>query len=392
MTQLLVRIFIKNNTDVGNPKVRTAYGVLSSIVGILCNIFLFGVKLSVGMIINSISVMADAFNNLSDAASSVISFIGVKLAERPADKEHPFGHGRFEYISALAVAFLILQVGFNLFQSSFQKVLHPEALNFNPILTGILCVSVLLKVWMMFFNRKLGKRIKSTVMLATSADSMGDVFVTSATIISTIIGGLTGLKIDGIMGIVVSLFVMFAGFRIAKDTLEPLLGQPIEREVFDEIINLVESHDGIVGTHDLIIHNYGPTKKMATLHAEVPNNVNLDKIHDTIDLIEKEILETMDIFCVIHMDPVEVNDVKVLEKKQLVIDIITNLEPKASIHDFRVINGERQINLIFDLVIPYSYKKTESQKLMNQIMEEVKNLDERYHCIINMENSFVAER
>jgi cation diffusion facilitator family transporter len=336
--------------------------------------------------------MADAFNNLSDAASSVISFIGVKLAERPADKEHPFGHGRFEYISALAVAFLILQVGFNLFQSSFQKVLHPEALNFNPILTGILCVSVLLKVWMMFFNRKLGKRIKSTVMLATSADSMGDVFVTSATIISTIIGGLTGLKIDGIMGIVVSLFVMFAGFRIAKDTLEPLLGQPIEREVFDEIINLVESHDGIVGTHDLIIHNYGPTKKMATLHAEVPNNVNLDKIHDTIDLIEKEILETMDIFCVIHMDPVEVNDVKVLEKKQLVIDIITNLEPKASIHDFRVINGERQINLIFDLVIPYSYKKTESQKLMNQIMEEVKNLDERYHCIINMENSFVAER
>ncbi len=392
MTQLLVKIFLKNNTQYENPKVRTAYGILSSVVGIICNIFLFGVKLTVGMVINSISVTADAFNNLSDAASSVISFIGVKLAGRPADKEHPFGHGRFEYIAALAVAFLILQVGFNLFQSSFQKVLHPEAINFNPILTGILCLSVLVKVWMMLFNRTLGKRINSTVMLATSADSMGDVFVTTATIISTIIGGFTNLKIDGYMGIVVSVFVMLAGFRIAKDTLEPLLGQPVERDVYERITTLVESFDGVVGTHDLIIHNYGPTNRMATIHVEVPNNVNFEQIHDTIDLIEKKICETMDIFLVIHMDPVEINDVKVVEKKQMVIGIINKLEPKASLHDFRVISGEHQINMIFDLVVPYSYKESEKHNLIDNINEKVKSFDERHNCIINIENSFIAEK
>lgn len=392
MTQLLVKIFLKNNTQYENPKVRTAYGILSSVVGIICNIFLFGVKLTVGMVINSISVTADAFNNLSDAASSVISFIGVKLAGRPADKEHPFGHGRFEYIAALAVAFLILQVGFNLFQSSFQKVLHPEAINFNPILTGILCLSVLVKVWMMLFNRTLGKRINSTVMLATSADSMGDVFVTTATIISTIIGGFTSLKIDGYMGIIVSVFVMLAGFRIAKDTLEPLLGQPVERDVYERITTLVESFDGVVGTHDLIIHNYGPTNRMATIHVEVPNNVNFEQIHDTIDLIEKKMCETMDIFLVIHMDPVEINDVKVVEKKQMVIGIINKLEPKASLHDFRVISGEHQINMIFDLVVPYSYKESEKHNLLDNINEQVKSFDERHNCIINIENSFIAEK
>ena len=392
MTQFLVKLFIKNNMEYEKPKVRTAYGILSSVVGIICNVFLFGVKLAVGMVINSISVTADAFNNLSDAASSVISFIGVKLAGRPADKEHPFGHGRFEYIAALAVAFLILQVGFNLFQSSFQKVLHPEEMNFNPVLTGILFLSVLIKVWMMLFNRKLGKRINSTVMLATSADSMGDVFVTSATIISTIIGGLTNLKIDGYMGVVVSIFVMLAGFRIAKDTLEPLLGQPVELEVYEKITKLVESYEGVVGTHDLIIHNYGPTNRMATIHVEVPNNVNLEQIHDTIDLIEKKLCETMDIVLVIHMDPVEINDVKVLEKKRLVKEVAQKYEPKASIHDFRVINGEFQINLVFDMVVPYSYKEAQKSSLLNNMEEEIKQFDERYHCIVNVENSFIAEK
>ncbi len=392
MTELLVKLFIKNNTNVENQKVRTAYGILSSIVGIICNIFLFGIKLTVGMVINSISVMADAFNNLSDAASSVISFIGVKLAGRPADKEHPFGHGRFEYISALAVAFLILQVGFSLFQSSFKKVLHPEEITFNPILVGILCVSVLVKVWMMLFNRKLGKRIKSTVMLATSADSMGDVIVTSATVISAVIAGLSGFKIDGYMGVVVSLFVMLAGFRIAKETLEPLLGQAVEREVYEKITNIVESYDGIVGTHDLIIHNYGPTRSMATIHAEVPNNINFEKAHEMIDSIERDVMEKLDLFLVIHMDPIEVNDEMVLEKKKLILGIIKELEEKATIHDFRIVNGEHQINLIFDLVLPYSYTKEAEQKLLSRIVEEIRNSDARYQCIITMENSFIAEK
>ncbi len=392
MTDFLVKIFIRNSANVDNQRVRTAYGILTSIVGVFCNIFLFGVKLTVGLIINSISVMADAFNNLSDAASSVISFVGVKLAGKPADKEHPFGHGRFEYIAALVVAFLILQVGFSLFKSSFQKVLHPEEITFNPILVGILCLSVFVKVWLMLFNRKLGKRIHSTVMLATSADSMGDVFVTSATILSTVIAGLTGWKIDGFMGVVVSIVVMLAGFRIAKDTLEPLLGQPVELEVYKKITGMVMSYEGIVGTHDLIIHNYGPSNRMATIHAEVPSDMDVMEAHETIDRIERDVLRTLDILLVIHMDPIEVNDSMVKEKREMVEKIVLGLEPEAAIHDFRVVNGEQRINLIFDLVIPYSYSKDAGQKLLGQIEEEVFASDARCRCAITMENSFIADK
>ncbi len=391
MTELLVRLFIKDSSRVEVQRVRTRYGILASIVGMVCNIILFGIKLTVGLVINSISVMADAFNNLSDAASSVISFIGVKLAERPADKEHPFGHGRFEYIAALAVSFLILQVGFTLFKSSFTKVLNPEEISFNPVLTGILCISVFIKVWLMFFNRKLGKRINSSVMMATAADSLGDVMVTTATVLSTIIAGLTGWKIDGYMGLVVSIFVMIAGFKIAKDTLEPLLGQAIDREVYEKLTNMVESYEDIVGTHDLIIHSYGPSHRMATIHAEVPNNIDFEKAHETIDRIERDVLQKLDIFLVIHMDPIEVNDSMILEKRDMVIRVIAELEPKADIHDFRIVMGELQIDLIFDLVIPYSYTKEKEQMLLHRIVEEVRKQDSRYNCVISPEKSYVAE-
>jgi cation diffusion facilitator family transporter len=391
LTEFLVKLFVKDYKNVENRKVRTRYGILSSIVGISCNIVLFAVKMVIGMAINSISIMADAFNNLSDAASSIISFIGVKLAERPADKEHPFGHGRFEYLSALAVAFLILQVGFTLFQSAIDKVLHPEALEFNLILIIILCVSVLLKIWLMLFNRKLGRRINSTVMIATSADARNDVIVTSATIISAIISGATGLNIDGYIGLLVSIFVMLAGFNIAKDTLEPLLGEAIDRDLYEKVTRMVQSYEGIVGTHDLIIHNYGPTQRMATIHAEVPNNINFETAHETIDRIEREVLMQTDIFLVIHMDPIEVNNEMVDLKKGMVLEVIKGLEPKATIHDFRLVNGEHQINLIFDLVIPYSYTKDMKQKLLSSIVEELRKEDSRHQCIITMENSFIAE-
>ncbi|MBP1755389.1 MAG: putative rane protein [Firmicutes bacterium] len=391
MTELLVKRFVKDYENTENANVRTNYGILSSLVGIACNVILFLTKLFIGMIINSISVMADAFNNLSDAASSIISFIGVKLAGRPADKEHPFGHGRFEYIAALAVAFIILQVGFQLFQGALNKVLHPEELSFNPVLVGILVLSVLLKVWMSMFNRKLGKRINSTVMLATSADSRNDVIVTSATIISTLFVAFTGINIDGYIGLLVSLFVMLSGFNIAKDTLEPLLGQAIEREVYKKITDMVESYEGICGTHDLIIHNYGPTHHMATIHAEVPNNIGFEHAHETIDRIERDVLAKLDIFLVIHMDPIEVNDKTVAEKKEMVLRIVKNLEEKATIHDFRIVSGELQINLIFDLVIPYSYSKEEEQKLLSRVIEEIRTQDSRYQCIITLDKSFVAE-
>lgn len=391
MTELLVKLFIKNNDNVQDKKVRTSYGLLSGIVGIVCNVILFVVKLVVGLLIKSVSVMADAFNNLSDAASSVIGFIGIKLAGRPADKEHPFGHGRLEYIAALAVSFIIIQVSLSLFKSSIKKIFNPETIIFNWVLTGILVLSIFIKVWLMLFNRKLGKRIQSAVMLATSADSMSDVLVTSATVVSAIIAGLTGWQIDGYMGLIVSGFVLAAGIKIAKDTLEPLLGQAVDREVYKSITNLVESYPGIVGTHDLIIHSYGPTHRMATIHAEVPNDINFEKIHETIDRIERDVQEKMDIFLVIHMDPVEMNDVMVLEKKELVTNIIKSFDKKVTIHDFRMVKTEYQINLIFDLVVPFSYTPEEEKKLLARVVEETRKHDSRLNCVITVENSYIAE-
>lgn len=391
MTQLLVKLFVKDYEETEKSGVRTAYGILASVVGIICNIILFGVKLMIGLMINSISVMADAFNNLSDGASSIIGLVGVKLAERPADKEHPFGHGRFEYIAAFVVSFLILQVGLSCFKSSFTKILHPEAVGFNWILVGILCLSVFVKLWLSMFNRKLGKRINSSVMKATATDSLGDVMITATTIASIMIGKLTGFKVDGWMGAVVSVFVLLAGYNIAKETLEPLLGEAVDRKIYETITQKVESYDGIVGSHDLIAHNYGPSHTMATIHAEVPNDVNLEEAHETIDLIERDVLRELGIFLVIHMDPIEINDQKVVEKRNAVAMAVKELEPQAAIHDFRMVNGEEHINLIFDLVVPFSYNEQQEQKLLFLIEEAIKRMDERYQVVITIENSFIAE-
>jgi cation diffusion facilitator family transporter len=391
VTQFLVKLFIKDYEKTDHIKVRTAYGVMASIVGIICNVILFSIKIAIGILINSISVMADAFNNLSDAGSSIISFIGVKLAEKPADKEHPFGHGRFEYISALVVAFLIVQVGFTLFQNSFDKVLHPEEVGFNWVLILILSTSVIIKLWLSVFNKNLGNRINSNVMKATSADALSDVLVTSATILSLVITKLTGAAIDGWVGLVVSVFVLLAGFNIAKDTLLPLLGEAVDKEIYKAITKKVESYKGIVGTHDLIAHNYGPSHIMATIHAEVPNDSNMEEIHETIDGIERDVLRELGIFLVIHMDPVEINNKMVEEKKSLVVKVVSTLEPRATIHDFRVVNGENNINLIFDLVVPHSYTEKEEQELLIKVTELLRTIDDRYQCVITIENSYIAE-
>lgn len=389
MTELFVRLFVKNKDDVQNPQVRTAYGVLASIVGICLNIMLFLIKIVSGMLVNSISVMADAFNNLSDAASSVISFVGVKLAGRPADKEHPFGHGRYEYITAFIVSFLVLEVGFSCLKSSIGKIFHPEEVVFQLPVVLILTLTILMKVWLAFFNRKLGKRIHSKVMEATAADSTGDVLVTGATVLSLVIGKLTGLSIDGYMGVIVSVAVLAAGFGIAKDTLGPLLGGAVNREVYDLLTKKVEQYEGILGTHDLIVHNYGPSHSMATIHAEVPNDEDIETAHELIDQIERETLRDLDIFLVIHMDPVEVRDKTVAERKLMVSELVQELEPEASIHDFRMINGQDQIKLIFDLVVPYSYGQKEEKELIYAITARLKQTDPKYECVINIENSFI---
>ena len=392
MTEFLVRRFVKDYGDVERVSVRTAYGVLASIVGICCNLLLFLLKLAGGLLMGSISVMADAFNNLSDAASSIVSFIGVKLAGRPADEEHPFGHGRYEYIAALVVALLVLEVGFSCLKSSVGKVFHPEMVRFEWVIVLMLVFSVLVKVWMAFFNRKLGKKIHSKVMQAAATDSFGDVLVTSATVLSLLAGKWTGLAIDGYMGIIVSAAVLIAGFNIAKDTLEPLLGEAIDREVYDEITSKVESYEGILGSHDLIVHNYGPTHSMATIHAEVSNESDIETAHELVDRIEREVLRDLNIFLVIHMDPVEVRDESVAEHKRMVADIVQGLEPDASIHDFRVVNGKAKMNLIFDLVVPYSYDTEKEMELVHQIMELVRAKDERCECVMHLENSFVQQK
>ena len=390
MTDFLVHKFIKDSTNIESTEVRTRYGMLASVVGIFCNVLLFSVKLTIGLILSSLAVTADAFNNLSDAASSIISFIGVKMAGKPADAEHPFGHGRIEYIAALIVSFLVIEVGFTFFKSSISKILHPEEISFDLIPFVILILSILVKLWMAFFNNKLGKRIDSKVMLATAADSLGDVITTSATVLSIIICHFTSINVDAIAGLIVSAIVIWSGISIAKDTLEPLIGERIPAELYQKITDIVESYDGIVGTHDLIVHNYGPNRSMATIHAEVPNDVNIEVSHEIIDKIERDVKKDLNILLVIHMDPVEMRDEEVLSLREKTSRIVHALDPELNFHDFRVLKENKQRNLIFDLVVPDSYSEKDANRVMHQLVSLLHEMDENVECIITLDRSFEA--
>lgn len=391
MTEFLVRHFIKDYEDVEKVSVRTAYGVLASFVGIFCNVFLFAVKFAVGIILHSVSVTADAFNNLSDAGSSIIGFVGVKMAEKPADADHPFGHGRMEYIAALVVSFLVIEVGFTFLKDSIGKIRNPEAMTFSLVSVVILLLSIAVKLWLGIFNRKLGEKIDSKVMKAVFTDSMGDVITTGATVLSLVFFGATGINIDGIVGAGVALVVMWAGIGIARDTLEPLIGEAIDPEVYEKIKNFVENYDGIEGTHDLIVHNYGPGRSMASIHAEVPNDVDIEISHEIIDRIERDAGKKLGIFLVIHMDPVEMRDEKVLEIKERTLEILREMDPACSIHDFRVVHGEGQTNLIFDMVIPIEYDEKTRAELPLELAERIKRIDRRYECVITAEYNYVAK-
>ena len=377
MTEFLVKHFVKDYKDVEKVSVRTAYGVLASIVGIFCNVFLFAVKFTVGLVLNSVSVTADAFNNLSDAGSSIIGFVGVKMAEKPADKDHPFGHGRIEYIAALVVSFLVLEVGFTFLKDSIGRIRTPESLNFQAVSVAVLILSVAVKLWLGLFNRKLGEKIDSKVMMAVFTDSMGDVITTSATILSLIFFAATGINIDGFVGVGVALVVMWAGVGIARDTLEPLIGQAIDPEVYEQIKHFVEQYDGIEGTHDLIVHNYGPGR-------------SIEQSHEIIDRIEREAAKELGLFLVIHMDPVETKDENVLAVREDAVGFLKELDPACTLHDFRVVHGEKQINLIFDMVVPIDYNDEKKEELKKQLAERLKKKDARYECLITVESDFVA--
>ena len=392
MTEFLVNKFIKDSANIESTEVRTRYGMLASVVGIFCNVLLFSVKLAIGLILSSLAVTADAFNNLSDAASSIISFVGVKMAGKPADAEHPFGHGRIEYIAALIVSFLVIEVGFTFFKSSISKIMHPEEITFDLVPFIILILSILVKLWMAFFNNKLGKRIDSKVMLATAADSLGDVITTSATVISIVICHFTSINVDAIAGLIVSGIVIWSGVSIAKDTLEPLIGQRVPSELYQKITDMVESYEGIIGAHDLIVHNYGPNRSMATIHAEVPNDVSIEASHEIIDRIERDAKKKLNILLVIHMDPIEMRDEEVLELRDKTSHIVHALDPELHFHDFRVLKENEQKNLIFDLVVPDSYTEKDANRVMHQLIALLHEIEKNVDCIITLDRSFEAPK
>ena len=387
----IVKHCVKDYEDITSQKVRSRYGILSSIMGISCNIFLFVAKGLVGLLTNSVSILSDAFNNLSDAASSIISFVGVKMAENPADKEHPFGHGRMEYIVALIVAFLVLQVGFTFLKTSVAKILHPEDITFHAVSFYVLVFSVIIKLWIGVFNRRLGAKINSTVMKATALDSFGDAVATTATIVSLLCYQYLSWNIDGYVGLIVSIMVLLAGINIIKETITPLIGESIDTKAYDEISSFVEGYDGIIGTHDLIVHNYGPSKRMASIHAEVPSDVDIETSHEIIDCIERDAMKQLGIFLVIHMDPVAIHDERVTYFKQLVVNIIKDLDKNISIHDFRFVYGIDNIRLVFDMVVPHEYSEKQIERIKQQINKKVQEKDIRCQCVIDVDRSFIQQ-
>lgn len=389
MTDLIVKTFIKDYQKTNDPKVRMKYGILSGCVGIGMNVILCLLKFFVGTLTGSIAISADAVNNLSDAGSSAVTVFGFKMAGKPADKDHPFGHGRIEYITAMIVSFIILFMGVELAIQSVKKIRSPEDIQFSLIGAIIIAASILGKLWLAFFNRGLGKRIDSPAMTAVVADSMSDIAATSITLIALILSRFfPSLHIDGWLGIIVAGFVFKAGLDIFRDTLSSLIGQPPSKELVEELKAKILSYDHVSGIHDLIMHNYGPDQFFATVHVEIPSDIDVMVGHDIIDNIENDIKKQMGIDLTIHYDPLVVNDERVNELKKMVLEIVNSINSEISIHDFRVVDGPMHTNLIFDVVIPYGFKE-KSNELISEIRLKISEINSSYFAIIKVEHSFV---
>lgn len=386
MTELLLRLFVKNHRETDDPKVRAAYGKLAGVVGILCNLLLFGGKLLAGIFSGSVAITADAVNNLSDASSSLVTLIGFKLAERPADEEHPYGHARIEYLSGLAVAALILLIGAELGKSSLQKILHPETVSFSILTLVILLSSIGLKLWMALFCRKLGKRIDSTTLTATAADSRNDVITTAAVLLGCLLGHFFSLQIDGYIGLLVALFILWSGIGIAKETISPLLGKQADPKLVRSISDLILSHENVLGIHDLMVHDYGPGQCFASVHAEMDFALDPLVCHDILDDIERDALRELRVHLVIHYDPIVTDDEELNRMHALVEKEIKAIDSALSMHDFRMVRGPGHTNLIFDLVIPYSMQKQEAE-LKRRIDERVQFENKRYYTVITFDEA-----
>lgn len=384
MLTILTRIFIKNPDQYEDPSVREAYGILCGAIGILLNTLLFAGKLLAGIISGSIAITADSLNNFSDAGSSIVTLLGFKLASQQPDSDHPFGHGRFEYISGLIVAFIILLMGFELLKSSVVKILHPEKPEISPLILVILLLSIAVKCYMAFYNKKIGTRIHSVSMAATAMDSLSDVVATTLVLISTLLAACTDIIVDGYCGVAVAIFILITGFHAAKDTISPLLGQAPDPEFVKQVNDIVLSYDGIIGVHDLMVHNYGPGRLHISLHAEVPADGDILQMHDLIDLIEHNLRTALKCSAVIHMDPVCVNDPETNQLRDMVEKILEETDPCLSMHDFRIVKGPTHTNLIFDVVAPYSYKLSDNA-LTELLTYKIKTIAPEYFAVIDVD-------
>ena len=384
MTELLLRLFVKNYQDTGNPAVHSAVGILAGVTGIVCNCLLFLGKLIVGLLVGAVSIVADAVNNLSDAASSVVTLLGFRLARRPADADHPYGHARYEYLSGLVVAALILLIGGSLVQSSVEKIISPQPLTFSAVTFGVLLASIAVKLWMSFFFKGLGRRIDSTTLSATAADSRNDVIATTGVLLGCLVGYFFHINVDGYVGLAVALFILWSGVGIAKDTISPLLGQQADGELVDKISKLVLSHDKILGIHDLLVHDYGPGQCFASVHAELSAEENPLACHDIIDDIECDALAELNVHLVIHYDPVLVNDGEWNEMHREVNEIVRQIDPRLSIHDFRMVRGSKQTKLVFDLAVPYSMENQRSE-IKQKVDEALAAKGEQYTTVIRFD-------
>ena len=391
MTDLLIRLFVKDRENVQSPVVRSKYGFLSSVTGIVVNLLLSMSKLAVGLLSNSVSIVADAINNLSDAGSSIISFVGFKMASRPADKEHPFGHARVEYITTIIVAVLILFLGVELGKSSVEKIINPVDSEFGWAVAIVLVLSILGKLWLYFFNRKLGKIIDSQMMMATAADSISDVLSTTAVLVASIISAFTGLNLDGYMGILVAIFICKAGIGIALENMRVLLGEAPDRELIRVIYEHIAEYDGVKGIHDLMVHNYGPNMWFASVHVEVSANSDILQAHDTIDNIERDMWEEHNIRLVIHMDPIEDDNQFVRSTKVLVNTVVKGVDERLSIHDFRMVVGPTHTNLIFDVLHPYDVEQYTPDMLKVEITKRIKEINPKYMTVITVDREFVPD-
>lgn len=385
MITILSKIFIKNpESEVG----RKAYGTLCSIVGIVLNVLLFVGKYIAGALSGSVAITADAFNNLSDAGSSFITLVGFVFAGKEPDLDHPFGHGRFEYISGFVVSMAILFMGFELMKSSIIKMIRPEPVDTSTVAMVILIVSILVKVYMAIYNRNVGKKIHSAAMAATAKDSLSDSVATTVVLIAMLVMKYAQINIDGICGVLVSLFIFYAGITAAKETLDPLLGLPPEQEFLDLIEETVMTHDMIVGIHDVVVHDYGPGRRMISLHAEVPGDHDIFEIHDLIDRIEKELNETLQCESVIHMDPIETDNAEVAKMKEIVATEVKRIHQQITIHDFRMVTGDTHTNLIFDAVVPFGTKLS-AKDVKKSIEAMVESMEGNYYAVVHIDQSYL---